>query len=414
VTADLGNPPAPIETSRWQARATSISQTVAELSRIWTIAAEETERAEPTRSQRARAMGDPRLGPRLDHERDVRVRTRTSVLTLVVVADRPETTERALAVINALASRHPSRAIILSPGDPDGPATVESHIFAACRLAASGGAEVCTEEILVRTGGELSEHLSTVVAPLLIHDLPVVLWWPGDPPFGTKRFTGLTEQSDTLLVDSGTFRDDGRRGLHGIAATIGAGRSVHDIGWIRLSLWRELLAGLFDHPLLTGELGSAHHLRLDVAQPGSVFRVSKAVAYAGWLAGMLGWEVHKPLEVSVQGQRMQGSFVHKRKAVTVEIRAIRAGLASSIQGAGSLVRVELELSRGKATTRARVTRQADHLLATAEWNGAQVSRRAGRLEPFEETPFLAEALDNTARDRVFELALDRACSFAGA
>jgi glucose-6-phosphate dehydrogenase assembly protein OpcA len=273
---------------------------------------------------------------------------------------------------------------------------------------------VCTEEILIRTGGELSEHLSTVVAPLLIHDLPVVLWWPGDPPFGSRRFKGLTGESDTLLVDSGTFRDDGRRGMHGMAAAVSDGHSVHDIGWIRLNLWRELLAGLFDHPLLTGELGSARHLRLDVAQPGSVFRVSKALAYAGWLAGMLGWEVQKPVEMTAPGERMEGSFVHKRKPVTVEIRAIRAGLGASIQGAGSLVRVELELQRGRATTRARVTRQADHLLATAEWNGAQVARRAGRLEQFEETPFLAEALDSTARDRVFELALDRACSFAGA
>jgi glucose-6-phosphate dehydrogenase assembly protein OpcA len=410
----LSEAPNPIEISRWQARATSISQTVAELSRIWSIAAEETELAHPTMSQRERAMGDPRLGPRLDHERDVRVRTRTSVLTLVVVADRPETTEHALAVINALASRHPSRAIILSPGDPDGPATVESHISAACRLAASGGAEVCTEEILIRTGGELSEHLSTVVAPLLIHDLPVVLWWPGDPPFGSKRFRSLAEDSDALLVDSGMFRDDGRKGMHGMAQAVSEGRAVHDIGWLRLSLWRELLAGLFDHPLLTGGLGSAHRLRLDVAQPGSVFRISKALAYAGWLAGVLGWTVHKPLAVTIEGERMEGAFVYRRKPVTVEVRAVRAGLGGNIQGAGSLVRVELELARGRDTTRARVTRQADHLLATAEWNGAQVARRAGQLEPFEETPFLAEALDNTAADRVFELALDRACALAGA
>jgi hypothetical protein len=79
-----------------------------------------------------------------------------------------------------------------------------------------------------------------------------------------------------------------------------------------------------------------------------------------------------------------------------------------MQTAGSLVRVELELARGKVVTRARVTRQADHLLATADWNGAQVTRRAGRLEPFEEAPFLAESLDRTAHDPIFEMALDRA------
>jgi hypothetical protein len=37
-----------------------------------------------------------------------------------------------------------------------------------------------------------------------------------------------------------------------------------------------------------------------------------------------------------------------------------------------------------------------------------VSRRAGRLEPFDETPFIAEALDSAGLDRIFEGALIRA------
>ena len=55
-----------------------------------------------------------------------------------------------------------------------------------------------------------------------------------------------------------------------------------------------------------------------------------------------------------------------------------------------------------------MTRQSDHLLGTADWNGAQVARRAARQEVFEEMPFLAEALDRTGRDRVFEASLARA------
>ncbi|HEY7600658.1 MAG TPA: hypothetical protein VH741_12080, partial [Candidatus Limnocylindrales bacterium] len=64
--------------------------------------------------------------------------------------------------------------------------------------------------------------------------------------------------------------------------------------------------------------------------------------------------------------------------------------------------------RPKTTLRARITRQQDHLLATADWNGAQVSRRAGRLEPFDETPYIAQALAQPGADTVYERALVRA------
>ncbi len=403
--------PATLETTttRWHARSSSISDTVQQLGRIWSGAAREAAAAPPSATERADTHG----GESPDEGRDVRVRMRTSVLTLVVVAQRPEIAERAMAIVNALSSRHPSRAIVLSPGDPDGPTTFDAHIYAACHLSSISGAEVCTEEILVKTGGELSQHLAVVVAPLLIHDLPVVLWWPGDPPFASRPFKDLAEASDGLLVDSGSFRDEGAAGLRGMAAAADEGHSVHDIGWMRLSLWRELLAGLFDHPLLIGELESARHLRVDFARPGTAVRISKAACFAGWLAAALGWRVEKPLHVDPESDRLIGAFKHGRRLIPVEFRPVRAGLGPSMQTAGSLVRVELELARGRVVTRARVTRQADHLLATADWNGAQVTRRAGRLEPFEEAPFLAESLDRTAHDPVFEMALERAVELTG-
>ncbi len=198
-----------------------------------------------------------------------------------------------------------------------------------------------------------------------------------------------------------------------MAAAAGEGHSVHDIGWMRLSLWRELLAGLFDHPLLTGELSSARHLRIDFARPGSAVRISKAACFAGWLAAALNWRVAKPLRREPDSDRFTGAFRHGRRLIPIEFRPVKAGLGPSMQTAGSLVRVELELTRGRVVTRARVTRQADHLLATADWNGAQVTRRAGRLEPFEEAPFLAESLDRTAHDPVFEMALERAVELTG-
>ena len=402
-----------VATNRWQVRAHSVSECVDKLAQIWSTAAEQAEEAHISDDVRQEALGDPRLSGRLDPQRTVRVRTRTSVLTLVVVAPRPETAERALAAVNELHQRHPSRVVVISPGDFDGPSTTDAHIYAECKLASNGGAEICTEQLLIKTGGELSQHLARVVQPLLIHDLPVVLWWPDDPAFGTRQFHDIAEICDRLLVDSGSFGEDGLRRLAGLAAVVSDGITVSDIGWLRLTLWRELLAGLFDHPLLARELDHVRSVRIDIARPGSLFRLAKAVYYVGWLAAALGWEVGRPLErPRDEDESATGSFRRGRREIKVEIRPVHASLDRTMRAAGSIVRVEVEASRARSTVRARITRQQDHLLATADWNGAQVTRRAGRLEPFDETPFVAEALERPGLDRIFERSLVRAVRFS--
>ncbi len=401
------------QTSRWQIRAHSIPECVTRLSQIWTSAAEHAEEAHLDDESREAALGDPRLSGRLDARKSVRVRTRTSVLTLVVVAPRPETAERAMAAINALQQRHPSRAIVVSPGDFDGPSTTDAHIYAECKLSDRTGAEICTEQLYIKTGGELSQHLARVVQPLLIHDLPVVLWWPDDPSFGTKQFQQIAETCDRLLVDSGGFVEDGTRRLAGLAAVVSEGIVVSDIGWLRLTLWRTLMAGLFDHPLLVRELDHIRSVRIDVARPGTLFRISKAAYFVGWLAAMLGWEVGRPLHrAGDPDDPARGTFRRGKREIHVEIRPVRATLDRALRSAGSLVRVEVETTRTRSTVRARISRQQDHLLATADWNGAQVSRRAGMLEPFDETPFVAEALERPGLDRIFERSLIRAVRFS--
>jgi len=412
--APPADPPIATNSSRWHVRARTISECVEQLGRVWTTAAKEAERIDLSDERMGTALGDPRLAGHLDSRQSVRVRMRTSVLTLVVIAPRPETAERAVAAVNALHQRHPSRAIVVSPTDFDGPSTMDAHIYAECKLSARSDAEMCTEQILVKTGGELSQHLSRVVTPLLIHDLPVVLWWPDDPPFGSRQFTEVAGISDRLLVDSGSFHEDSGARLAGMATVVSDGISVSDIGWLRLTLWRELLAGLFDHPLLTRELDHIRRVRIDVSRPTSTLRISKAAFYCGWLASRLGWEVKEPLTRQNEDadELLTGSFRSGRREIKVELRPVRATLDGSHRAAGSLVRVDVEAERPRSLTRARITRQADHLLATADWNGAQVTRRAGQLEPFDETPFIAEALERPGMDKIFEQALIRAVRFA--
>jgi glucose-6-phosphate dehydrogenase assembly protein OpcA len=399
---------------RWTARAASVAGIEAELARIWGAAARESREAHLSAQGMATAMADPRLAGRLDVAGDVGVRMRTSVLTLIAIAERPESEERALGAIGALSARHPSRTIVLAPGDPDGPAWLDARIFAECRLAVRGGAETCTEQILVRTGGEFDQHLAGLVQPLLIHDLPVLLWWPDDPPFGHPRFSGLVGSCDRLLVDSSTFRDEaaGMAAMAGLCAR--AGTVVYDIGWMRLTRWRDLLASVFDHPGLAAELAGVRSLRIDVLSQGDRLRPSKAALFAGWLGTALGWQVAAPLAATRGSETLTGAFRHGRRRIPLEIGpAIRAG-DQGHAAPGSLFRVEIGLAHRGDDVTAVLTRHLDHLLATAHRSGTEVARRVGRLEPHGDQQYLASALEQARPDRMLARSLALAVGLLGA
>ena len=84
------------------------------------------------------------------------------------------------------------------------------------------------------------------MAPLLIHDLPTLVWWPGDPPFADPIFDQLVEMSDRLIVDSDEFGDL-LRGLRRLT-TLRRRSGVGDLAWRRLGWWQELTAEFFDAP----------------------------------------------------------------------------------------------------------------------------------------------------------------------
>jgi glucose-6-phosphate dehydrogenase assembly protein OpcA len=393
-------------------RTDSIRETLAALSGLWARVAHESASTDEEPDSSDTLRGDARVSDHLGTKNGATVRMRTSVLTLVVVAPRPETVERAMAAVTTLAARHPSRAVILSPTDPDGPAAFDAHVYASCQLPQRGTSEICTEEILIKVGGELAQHLASAVAPLLIHDLPAVLWWPDDVPFGRPDFVELSDECDRLFIDSGQFRGNGLERLAGMADAERLGLVIHDVSWMRLMLWRELLASSYDHPLLSKELKSLTRIRVDVARPGREFRLARACLFVGWLMTMLKMWVVRPLAEQEDG-RWVATVRSGLREVEIEMHPVEVEYSGAVRSAGSIVRAELESTHGDARTQVTVTRQADHLLATADWNGAPIARRASQLERFDEVPYLAMSLDHTGHDRIFRGALQKAVALIG-
>ena len=130
-------------------------------------------------------------------------------MNLVVVARRPELAERCAATIQSLTGRHPSRTIVIQSADPDGPSWLDARIEAHCVEPRADAPETCAETIYVTCGGEAGRHLSAVATPLIIHDLPVTVWWPGEPPLASATTRDLLDAADRLVVDGSTWSGDG-------------------------------------------------------------------------------------------------------------------------------------------------------------------------------------------------------------
>ena len=208
----------------WSMRDTSVAAVANHLARLWTTAGDD---------------GPHVTEKGLPH-------ARTSVLNLIVTVPNEPAAERVVATMMGLGFRHPSRAIVLVASPEASGPTLDAAISAHCHAVHEGDEQVCYEEVVLTVRGEAASHLDGIVAPLQIHDLPTLVWWPGDPPFADPVFDQLVELSDRLIIDSTDFSDllVGFRRLANLRRRSGVG----DLTWKRLGWWQELTAQFFDAP----------------------------------------------------------------------------------------------------------------------------------------------------------------------
>ena len=96
---------------------------------------------------------------------------RGMVLTLVIVTDEAAQYDAVRAASQA-AREHPCRVLAVITRRPK----ADSRLDAEIRVGETSPGET----MLLRMYGPLGQHADSVVAPLLVPDIPVVTWWPGD------------------------------------------------------------------------------------------------------------------------------------------------------------------------------------------------------------------------------------------
>src|SRR5579884_32741 len=261
-----------------------------------------------------------------------RTATRAAVVNLVVVTAEPETAQRARSAVGGLGAHHPGRIIIVL-ADPDGPDRIDATI------------ELQETDLPAR-------HLSSVVEPLLVHDLPVAAWHMGEIPSAS----GLVATGAHVILGGDRPSDPDQSSLEATAALTRL-RHVTDLEWLATEPWRRALALLFDPP-------SARRILPRIAGARVAGPPWRACLLGGWLTDRLGLAPG-----SVQLEAVSSETIVELAADDVLVRAASAPLG----------RVEARIDDERAVTVGGAERGTAALLAAALGRGGTDPAFVGAL-----------------------------------
>jgi glucose-6-phosphate dehydrogenase assembly protein OpcA len=241
------------------------------------------------------------------------------------IANRLRQVGRAHAARTVVCAVEPRRTTI------DAVATIASDVHPQ-----PGEFALLRETVVVDIGEGHLPNLDTIVDPLVVTDLPTLVWSPHGYHDAVDALLSLAQ---VMLLDSVDEPD--------IADALSRARAlldrvyVVDLAWLRSTPWRERVAATFDPAMLRPDLRTMSSVSVR-HQPDSTVA---ALLLVGWLASRLDWRV-SPL-LSRDG-RLVGSAHARRQDVAIELEPARdmqvRGLAGLTLGTAS--GRELSLDRG--------------------------------------------------------------------
>jgi glucose-6-phosphate dehydrogenase assembly protein OpcA len=292
-----------------------------------------------------------------------------------------------------------------------GEAGLEAFVSTRCQLSSRGSKRICGEQITIEAAGAAVDTAASAVAPLLVPDVPVFLWWKDIPHYDDKLFARLADMADRVVIDSASF-DRPHEDLRRLARLLEGGRlRLSDLNWGRLTSWRALVAGFWDVADYRESLARIEKIVIEYDPPDRSHEeiAPKALLALGWVASRLGWEAAGD-GATFGGGRAR--FVLKDGGREIEAVLAATDDAAGRDGwltsltiatvAGDEFFVELLLEERRLRTGARL-RGAGH--ACERVLGYEARTEGGRL---------SAELDILSRDEVYEGAVGAAARLLAA
>lgn len=219
-------------------------------------------------------------------ERTGSIPLRTSILTLVIVAQGREEARTARSTLEQLVEQMPSRAIVIELGESD--THLDAHVTAHCH-ALDGGRAACYEVIELRAPANRIGALPSLLVPLELFDVPSFMWWVGSIDFTSPLFERLADSAERIIIDTSNTDSaiDALSGYHDFLNRSDCQCTGTDLNWARTTSWRELITQSFDHPQTIDLVADIQ--RIEAAYDPDA--EAQALLIAGWIASRLGWSL---------------------------------------------------------------------------------------------------------------------------
>jgi len=207
---------------------------------------------------------------------------RACSMTMLVIADESEDPQGIGETLAQLMKEHPSRAIVIRLRKSPEP-WLESRVFAQCWKPFGSRRHICCEQIEITSSDSRLPDVPAVVLPLVVADLPVILWCRSGRVTELEGFRELEALAQKVIFDSASFPDQDQVLGKLLSAGLPATR-VADLAWGRLTRSRELLAQTVNSPDLLESLSRVDELRVHARGPTPGI---PARYFAAWLANRL-------------------------------------------------------------------------------------------------------------------------------
>ena len=185
----------------------------------------------------------------------------------------------------SISNLQPRRLITIAP-TIEKENNLETLVAAYCPLPEEGGGRTACGDVIVLRGNQSAINDGLPIVETLVPDeLPSWLWWNGRIDENPQLLEALALPNRRLIID--TALGEPTDCLNLLLQRIKYGQAVNDLNWLRLRVWRESLAMVFDPLQRRNALDNLEKIDIDIEGSQSV----QGLLLAAWIADRLNWEL---------------------------------------------------------------------------------------------------------------------------
>lgn len=287
------------------------------------------------------------------------------VLNLVAFVDRQYSGEIANR-LRGVGRYHASRTIVLAY-DP-AQERLDARATVSCEGDPTPGElALLRETVVVGIGERHLDDLPTIVDPLVVSDMPTLLWSPHGHPEAVDALLGLAQAVLLDSIDEPVWRAAVTR-----AEELSRRAYVVDLAWLRSIPWRERIASTFQAQRMRPQLERISSLSVRHHPDSTV----AALLLASWLSSRLGWQTSA---LASKDGLLLGSARAGEQTIALRLepdhqQSVRGLAGLTLQSASGL---QFSLDRASGGLRAHRREHTDG--PTSQWTILGASRGEGGI-----------------------------------